>query len=112
MDFDSAIPRFESSRPSQPVPGPFWRSLRRNFQVWKDRRHSRGLADNGLPHTDLSKIAMPIVTFSLEKSCSRTCHTTRSGTRQGRIGSFHSACEGPGEDDGVAAADRRPGLQA
>src|SRR5712671_6947689 len=35
-DFDSAIPRFESWRPSQPV-----RSLRCDFQVWENRRHSR-----------------------------------------------------------------------
>src|SRR5258708_6773961 len=41
-DFDSAIPRFESWRPSQPV-----RSLRCDFQVWENRRHSRGLAGNG-----------------------------------------------------------------
>jgi hypothetical protein len=42
VDFDSAIPRFESWRPSQPV-----RSLRCDFQVWENRRHSRGLAGNG-----------------------------------------------------------------
>ena len=42
MDFDSAIPRFESWRPSQPV-----RSLRCDFQVWENRRHSRGLTGNG-----------------------------------------------------------------
>src|SRR5258706_3118778 len=41
-DFDSATPRFESWRPSQPV-----RSLRCDFQVWENRRHSRGLAGNG-----------------------------------------------------------------
>ncbi len=41
-DFDSAIPRFESWRPSQPVG-----SLRCDFQVWENRRHSRGLAGNG-----------------------------------------------------------------
>ena len=41
-DFDSAIPRFESWRPSQPV-----RSLRCDFQVGEKRRHSRGLAGNG-----------------------------------------------------------------
>ena len=40
--FDSAIPRFESWRPSQPV-----RSLRCDFQAWENRRHSRGLAGNG-----------------------------------------------------------------
>jgi hypothetical protein len=33
-----AIPRFESCHPSQPV-----RSLRRGFQVWENRRPSRGL---------------------------------------------------------------------
>src|SRR6266404_4429047 len=33
--FDSAIPRFESWRPSHPV-----RSLRCDFQVWENRRHS------------------------------------------------------------------------
>ncbi len=38
-----AMPRFESSRPSQPV-----RSLRCDFQVWENRRHSRGLAGNGV----------------------------------------------------------------
>jgi hypothetical protein len=37
-DFDSAIPRFESWRPSQPV-----RSLRCDFQVWENRRHSQSL---------------------------------------------------------------------
>ena len=37
VDFDSAIPRFESWRPSQPV-----RSLRCDFQVWENRRHSGG----------------------------------------------------------------------
>jgi hypothetical protein len=42
VDFDSAIPRFESWRPSQPV-----RPLRCDFQVWENRRHSRGLAGNG-----------------------------------------------------------------
>src|SRR6266849_10338865 len=42
MDFDSAIPRFESWRPSQPA-----ESLPRVFQVWENRRHSRGLAGNG-----------------------------------------------------------------
>ncbi len=42
VDFDSAIPRFESWHPSQPV-----RSLRCDFQVWENRRHSRGLAGNG-----------------------------------------------------------------
>src|SRR6266404_1102821 len=41
-NFDSIIPRFESWRPSQPV-----RSLRCDFQVWENRRHSRGLAGNG-----------------------------------------------------------------
>ena len=40
--FDSAIPRFESWRPSQPVG-----SLRCDFQVWENRRHSGGLAGNG-----------------------------------------------------------------
>src|SRR6266853_502974 len=40
--FDSAIPRFESWRPSQPVG-----SLRCDFQVWENRRHSRGLAGYG-----------------------------------------------------------------
>ncbi len=42
VDFDSAIPRFESWHPSQPVG-----SLRCDFQVWENRRHSRGLAGNG-----------------------------------------------------------------
>ena len=42
VDFDSAIPRFESWHPSQPV-----RSLRCDFQVWENRRHFRGLAGNG-----------------------------------------------------------------
>jgi hypothetical protein len=42
LDFDSAIRRFESSHPSQPV-----RSLWCDFQVWENRRHSRGLAGNG-----------------------------------------------------------------
>src|SRR6266481_3786848 len=41
-DFDSATPRFESWRPSHPV-----RSLRCDFRVWENRRHSRGLAGNG-----------------------------------------------------------------
>src|SRR6266849_1942348 len=41
-DFDSAIPRFESWLPSQPVG-----SLRCDFQLWDNRRHSRGLAGNG-----------------------------------------------------------------
>src|SRR5258706_7985427 len=41
-DFDSAIRRFESWRPSQPV-----RSLRRRFRLCEDRRHFRGLAGNG-----------------------------------------------------------------
>jgi subtilase family serine protease len=36
------MPRFESWRPSHPV-----RSLRCDFQVWENRRHSRGLAGNG-----------------------------------------------------------------
>jgi hypothetical protein len=42
LDFDSAIPRFESWHPSQPV-----RSLRRRFRLCEDRRHFRGLAGNG-----------------------------------------------------------------
>src|SRR6266478_2704961 len=42
LDFDSAIPRFESWRPSHPI-----RSLRCDFQVWENRRHFRGLAGNG-----------------------------------------------------------------
>jgi hypothetical protein len=36
-DFDSAIPRFESWRPSHAV-----RSLHREFRVWENRRHSLG----------------------------------------------------------------------
>jgi hypothetical protein len=42
VDFDSAIPRFESWRPSQP-PG----SVRRNFRLSEKWRHFRGLAGNG-----------------------------------------------------------------
>ncbi len=43
VDFDSAISRFESWRPSQP-PG----SLRRNFRLSEKWRHFRGLAGNGV----------------------------------------------------------------
>jgi hypothetical protein len=50
VDFDSAIPRFESWRPSQPV-----RYLRCDFPLCGKRRHFRWLGEGpGSPHDFLN----------------------------------------------------------
>jgi hypothetical protein len=77
LDFDSAIRRFESSRPSQPV-----RSLRCDFQVWENRRHSRaGGKDTGGAPTLIKN--GKIVVYGL----------TKSGKKKGKTRAIQNAEE-------------------
>ncbi len=90
-DFGSAIRRFESSRPSQPV-----RSLRSDFRAWENRRHSGGLGffprTKRLTFCFIGLGSMPLA-MSAARSPSSSCGCSRCDwpDRRRNVHSWQSA---------------------